>query len=507
MSDYYNYSFTKGNYRTYVRSVYTNFKREDDYVNSNVISFTSTQGEDVGATVLSSDIAVSHTRYNDITEDSVWFVYVTREEGYIRIKQSTNRTYTKWRRNNIPDIEADKVTLAFNSDIAGTGNKFEFITDEKPYVAYIKDNAAYIINLNDEVITPTLMVSGNVTDISLVRAPKFIQNQSVDYGFILFFLMENQLYYRQMIAGVWYDAELVDMTFESGTVFTGIEAFVTWDFRVGVLITTAAGQLLQLITYFEGLSSLINEHIELLMSADVNLVPITYWSTQCNEHIEITTSATTRLIYGHSAIITSCINVDNGEGDYGYKIQLIFDYPNTAQNVNESMFTLVDGNDINYLCTAWSLSQDGYTLTLTFDNFNLAAKADDITLTYTKPSSGGLLSPAVQTNSFMQTFVPVGLVDPGNPPEFLTAWNDPAGETIWVKMNKPITNRTFDGLNNNFGLSLQEYNYVPNGQLVNTTRTINNVSPYEGTVLDNNNTDLDDTSVTRDGSITLEVDL
>ena len=143
---------------------------------------------------------------------------------------------------------------------------------------------------------------------------------------------------------------------------------------------------------------------------------------------------------------------------------------------------------------------------MTFDDFNLAGLATNVTLSYTKPASGGLMSPAVQTDSFSETFVPANLNPPqADPPTFLSATNNAEGTQITVYFTEEITNADVSGMTGNFSIGLHEYNYVPNGTLEDTTRTVASVAFSEGLVLDLSGASMTDVEYI-DGGISLEVD-
>ena len=452
--------------------------------------------------ITSSDIAVSHTAY--LGENTIWAAFV--ENDVLKVKYAEDTSNPVWTNYAIPRIvKPSVISMAFNSDIAGGDGYWEFITTERPFIAYIQHGAVYLLNLMDNSVI--MLVSENVTDISLVRAPKFIQAKT-DYGFVLFFVQENQLCYMQLIGNTWYDAEIIPLDLPSGTQIDSIEGFVTWDFRVGVLITTSSGDMYQLVSYFEGLSNLMNEHIEVGVSASVVLNEISYYSTQEIEHVEVGLSAIVQLIYGHSAVPVLAQNVEDEEENWGTTVEVIFDYPVHSDGLTAAMFTLVDSRGNNYICDSFNISGGGTgrKLTLVFDDFNLAGLATNVTLSYTKPTSGGLMSPAVQTDSFSETFVPVNLDPPQvDPPTFLSATNNAAGTQITVYFTEEITNADVSGMAGNFTIGLHEYNYVPNGTLQDTTRTVASVEPSGGTIIDLSTATMTDTDYSG-GAITLEVD-
>lgn len=436
--------------------------------------------------ITDGDVAVCHPRFKG-ENTKIWCCYI--DEGKLRVRwvyDKENITEEKWTVVHAGAPSAIACAICFDSQVVENARGYaEFVTgSENPFIFYVTpDGELKCLILGGAIIEETLALA-NVTDVSAVRGPSS-KNGDWDLGLTVFFLMNGILYYRQFINGVWYDAEEVNLTIPDETIVK-IDAFNTWDYRVGVQCLTQSGKLYQIITYTEGIGVRGMEHLELGgVSALVSLRGITTYNNFMEaHHLELNSvSGSTRLTYGHSALPQTVQNVEDEDENWGTTIEVTFDYPNTIGTADATMFTLVDSNNINYACESVALSTDGLTLILTFQDFNLAARAEDITLTYTAPTTGGLQSPAVQTASFTETFEPENLVSLINPPEFVSAWNDSKGEKIHVRFSEVITEGISNSYASSYGLSLHEYNYVPNGTLQDTTRTMASVSAYDGLVI------------------------
>lgn len=451
--------------------------------------------------VMASDIAVAHPTLSG-TSDMIWVAYV--ENGVLKVTTAEDRVPILWHKYSIPKVKKAKtISMAFNASLADNGDgTYQFVTDEKPYIAYIRGAQLHVLNLNNK--EDVLLASGNVDDVSLVRSPKLLSGR--DYGFTAFFLMENVIYYRQFMDGVWYDAEAVDLQIPDVT-YKSIEAFVTWDYRTGILVTDSDGNLYQIISYFEGLTDLMTEHIEVSANANVLLSVIQYLDAkEPDEHILLNATADVALLWAWSAVPVAAVNIEDEHNNWGTTVVVTFDHPNTASGLLTSMFVLTDSAGNNYVCESATVANG--ELTLVFDDFNLAELYTDnsVTITYTKPASGGLLSPAVQTDSFTFTFTPVNLVPPAiDPPTFLSATNNAEGTQVTVHFTEEITNADVSGMTSNFSLALKEYNYVPDGTLQDTSRSITQIVPSAGTSLSFNTATLTDTEMDH-SVITLEVE-
>ena len=460
------------------------------FVNEHVIEYLGAGGS---GRYLDLDIAVAHPHYKK-PDGKIWVAAIdcleeggTLGNGQLRVIHALNKQHAveeDWIENGFTTA-AEACAIAFDSEVERDRNGIEeFVTDRTPWVFYIHEGALYGYQIDTNML-PISLADANVTDVSAVRGPSG-PHGGWNLGLTVFFLMNGGLYYRQLIDGVWYDAELVTAG-PSGVTYATIDAFNTWDYRVGVQVMDTNNVLYMIYTYTEGIGTRASEHIEVKVKANVALTGIDYISTQETEHVAIGASARAWLTYGLSCVPVSVQNVEDEDENWGTTIQILFDYPVHADGLTAAMFTLVDANGNNYICNSFAISGSGTgrLLTLVFDDFNLAGLAANVTLTYTKPSSGGLMSPAVQTNSFSETFVPDNLEPPQvDPPAFVTATNDAAGETIYVYFTEEITNADVTGMTGNFSIGLHEYNYVPGGTLQNTTRTVASMDFYAGNALD-----------------------
>lgn len=430
---------------------------ESEYGKVSSEPYKVTTGQSRFPALLASQVALKH---ND-DGNEIWYCYIKASDGVIRIQHAPqinalDPSDYEWEKENLhilPTPTGVKCDMAFDSYIRYNGDTAEFITEDKPCIAYISAaGACDLLDLNTGTIQT--IAAENVIDVSIVRSPIIGEGQT-DYGFTVFFIAGDKVYYRQRIDGIWYDAEVISVA-DNNKTYVALEAFCTWDYRTGVQITDEDGNLYQFITYPEGI--LNQEH-----------------------HIEFNgISASSTLIWGWSAIPVLVENIEDG-GNWGTTIRVTFDWPNTESGLSPTMFTLVDDNGINYVCQSCSLN--GTYLTLTFDDFNLAGRADNVTLTYTKPASGGLISPAVQTDSFSEIFVPVNLDPPQiDPPTFLSASNSDV-MTIDLVLTEMMLNTDVSDMLSHFTITWQEYDWTPGGALHTETRTLATLTKINDTTL------------------------
>ena len=454
--------------------------------------------------ITDADVAVQHPNYGR-ENTKIWVAYIQNDKLVVRWSYDREDiTETSWNVINL-DLPATACAIGFDSIVEKNARGIEeFVTTtDYPFVFYVDpDGALHYVVLGGAIIDE-LLAGENVTDVSVVRGPSGLYGAR-NFGLTVFFLMSGALYYRQFINGVWYNAEQVTVG-PSGVTYSKIDAFNTWDYRVGVQVLDTDGNLYMIYSYTEGIGVRGVEHLETEVDVNVALVGIEYHTTQAIEHIETSVSTNAALLYGFSVVPLSIENVEDSEENWGTTIEITFDYPVHSDGLTAAMFSLVDSRGNNYVCESFSIpGGESRRLTLVFADFNLAGLASNVTLTYTKPSSGGLMSPAVQTDTFSETFVPTNLVPPPiDPPAFVSAESNSAGTEITLHLSEQVTNEDVSGMTGNFSVSLQEYTYVPNGTLQNTTRAITSVAPYSGMQIALNGASMADTEYI-DAGIQLE---
>lgn len=329
---------------------------------------------------------------------------------------------------------ATAIAVAYDGSMpkADNGN-VEFVTEQTPWVFWVDDSVLYGRKLySDESVV--ILAETNCTDVSAVRAMHSTVG-SFDFGLVIFFILNGQLFYRQLINGEWTDAETVGFG-PSGVTWKEIAAFRTWDYRIGVQAKATSGDIYELFTQFMGIGKQNVEHIQIDVEPKVKHVTIDYADTKDDEYIETAVSISGMRTYGLSSVPISVRNVNDGTGNYGTTILIELDYPVTNVEGNSANFFLKDGNDATYVCYDCRGSSDGKTLILTFMDFNLA-EGSTLTIDYVP---GTIMSPAVTMGAFTFTFVPENLVAPDIPvPEPIEAWClNAEGTDVALRFSRPL---------------------------------------------------------------------
>lgn len=384
----------------------------------------------ISANAKDVSIAVCHPKVNS-GNTRIYMAYIS--DGVARVVSAAHKYKMSahiWKDAGFSE-EATAVSIAYDGTMpkAIVGD-VEFVTEQKPWVFWVNGGALYGQKLGEETV---LLSETNCADVSAIRA-MWSSAGGFDFGLVVFFLLSGKLYYRQLIGGVWMDAELV--SFGPNVTWSEIAAFRTWDYRIGVQAKTTDGKIYEMFTQFMGVGKQLTEHLAVDVEPKANYVAIDYTDVKTEEHIEAHVSASGCVVYGLSSVPVSARNVDDGTGNYGTTIFVELDYPVTNVDDSAANFFLADSNGNSYICTDVRGSEDGLTLILTFVDFN---QADGTTLTLDYVP-GTIMSPATAMESFSYTFSPENLEAVDIPaPEPVEAWNlNSEGTEVAIRFSYPL---------------------------------------------------------------------
>lgn len=270
---------------------------------------------------------------------------------------------------------ATRLTLAFNGEFkkATKTSPIQFISEEVPWLFWISGGVLNGKRIgSEEIIT---LSDTNVTDVAAVRGFSPPDNDALDFGFIVFYIIEGSIYYRQLINGEWYEA--INTNFgPSGITFSEISASRSWDYRIILQAKGSDGKVYELFTQFMGIGRNLAEHIDLSdISITTDLIEVDKPIIRESEHIDITNIEPN--VWVSSPInrpsIIGAYNVDT-DGDWGKKAVFIFDQPiNPTSAVTQvASFEIVDSRGIVYNANNLTVSRDRKTLYLEYADFNNA---------------------------------------------------------------------------------------------------------------------------------------
>ena len=353
-------------------------------------------------------VAVRHMKFG-FESDTIFIAYVQNSKAKI----ASTPVFTEISRHTWTDSgfeqSAEAVAIAFDGTMPkDTQGRYEFITEVSPWIFWISNGAVYGQKLGGNVQT---LATQNVTDISAVRA-MWSDVPGFDFGLVLFMVVNGAILYRQLIGGVWSDAETIPASaLPSGKTWTKISAQRTWDYRLSLQALGSDGSLYEVFTQFGGIGSKGAERIELKnIDADSTIIEVSYKDASESEHIEIgNLTAFGKHRLNIAPVPIAVINIQNPSGRWNTLIQITLSYPITAESVmgNEGAFVLSNSGR-TYACSKVESSMDGLSLTLIMASF--LSSIGECTLSYTP---GTITSDALDMAAWTFKFTPVNL-DPVN---------------------------------------------------------------------------------------------
>ena len=425
-------------------------------------------------------VAVCHPRERK-SNTEIFMAYVS--DGVVKVISAKHKTKMEahtWYDTGF-EVSGSAVSIAFDGTMPKVyGSEVEFVTETAPWVFWVDSAVLYGKKLYSEG-DPVILAETNCTDVSAIRAMRSDVG-SFDFGLVVFFIINGKLHYRQLIDGEWMDAEVVSFG-PADVTWKEVAAFRTWDYRVGVQAKTTGGAVYELFTQFMGIGKQNTDHISVDANADFELTKIKEWFPSNEEHAVRVTGAESGAPYGglYSVLppnIVAAYNIDDGNGDWGKKLVIVSDVHLRFDEIaaNYASFSITDSLGRSFAAYSAELSvEDAKTITLTFQDFN-AAKGECI-VSYT-PGTAITMADTVMEYAEL-AFTPINLVDPGIPiPEVEDIWNiDTNGNNIAVKFTEALTGDPVDN-DEAFVVTFQEYTMVPEGTLIEQTRTPTGVKKF-----------------------------
>lgn len=375
--------------------------------------------------------------FNNLTASSISCRRLTREEdideiyvGYVA-DGYTGLLYTDAKRylyNNkwidlgfqTPAIDISVCFDGYFTFSKDTKSKI-LLTEKRPWIFWVTPSgeikgARY--GSNEEIY-----FGNSATRVSAVRG-LYASEGYLDFGLILFELINGKIFYRQLIKGVWYDAQLVEGI--PDVTWIDIEAFRTQDLRIGLHAMTSNGVLYEIFSDFQGVGRIATEHIELNIQASGNIIYIQYYYAQETEHLELNLTCNQKyncsLFQIGQPQVISIRNISDGQNNWGFIIKVTFDrhLKDTTIEENALSFNMIDSHGTEFVPENAVLSSDGLTITFTMQNFNSAY--GQCIFSYTAGTMETWADFLVE--NFSVNFIPQNLVPPSVPAPVVTnIWN------------------------------------------------------------------------------------
>lgn len=357
------------------------------------------------ATAVCTSVAVKKTGR---TPERVYAAYVD-STGLLTVKSAAVRMPIRLMTWQVETTIADCVACAleFNGEFVKFKDyQKEYWTDELPWLFFITTSGALMAGVLGGPYDA--IAAANVTALDAIYGVRSLYGDT-DQGMIVFYILSGSLYYNQYIDGVWVGQQTIST---APAVCTAVKAERTFDWRIIVQIRDDVGKLYEIISKpaISGHTNLENLTAHAAMSVDV--YEVDYIDTKStDEQITAMASMAVTVLWGISPIMISAWNIDNGSGDYGYKVRLVFDHDVANVTGNDTAFLLTDSESRVFNSTA-VLQISSTELEIEFQNFNNTE--GDITLAYTPGTIVGEAGQTVDADTIV--FTPNGLVPTITPP-------------------------------------------------------------------------------------------
>lgn len=317
---------------------------------------------------------------------------------------------------------ASSVSICFDGRwIRNDKGRWQIVTDEKPYIFYVKHDNNLYVKLWDEV--EEKLLAENVKKVKVIRGWKSAVVGTDDHGIIAAYIKnDGKIYYRNY--SEQEDGNFIWENERQITEFTGtainLNLFITNDYRTGIIIEDNNGKITWLITNRNWAGMAIASD-KILARSDVKIkfIETTKHNTFKEERILVSTNIEVNILYASSFNkFIEIENIDNGEGDFGKEI--IFTVLHEIYDTDIKDFEIRDSRNISFVISdILKIGNRKYKLMLL--NFNNAK--GEVTLRF--KGLYGKNEADSRYDEFEGTFIPTGLVPIEIPiPTVEAIWNE-----------------------------------------------------------------------------------
>ena len=354
--------------------------------------------------------------------DAIFEAHVIRNTIEATTKEWRTLDIEGWQRQfTIENVKS--VALAFDGNWAKDElGKYQFLTDDKPYIFWINEEGRLFVRLWDEEDTVKELAQ-DVVKVKALRGWKNVSVSKNDYGLIVAYIKtDGKVCYRNYSNQgsnifMWEDERQIE---EFAGIAKDISLFNTNDYRTGLMIEDKNGKIAWLITSrnWAGMA-LAPERITVKPNINVDFIKTTKHKGYCAERITSKPNIALDFLYASSFNEFKHIeNIDDGTGNFGIKVKIKTKYG--LYNCLSSEFKLTDSDGVSFNCEdIENISPN--ELVLTFMDFNNAV--GEVKLSYVRTS--GTNEAGYAFDNFEGTFMPTGLIPVAIPvPEVEVIWNE-----------------------------------------------------------------------------------
>ena len=299
--------------------------------------------------------------------------------------------------NTVETVEgAVECAIEFDGTFRRIDRDIEYRTEDVPWIFYTTTAGMLMYgHVGDE--TFDTLIASNVGAIDVVKGVEG-QYGEISQGLIVFYIVSGGVFYRQLIDGEWQGQESVSIAPINAV---SVKAERLFDFRIVLHVTDTTGALWEVISKMEASGWNGIENIAVTLSQKNSVTAIVYPIGCGYEFLPAAISQDNKILYAFSPVMITAENINNGEGNYGYKVRVTFD-----ERIFDPMcgFILTDEASGAWSCSS-AIKISDKVLELTFGNFNNAD--GDCTVTYTP---GTIMGDVVPLEAGAVVFSPTNLI-------------------------------------------------------------------------------------------------
>ena len=327
------------------------------------------------------------------------------------------------------------VAIAFDGRwIRNSKSRWQIVTDEKPYIFYVKPNGQLFTRLWDN--EEELLLAENVKKVKAIRGWKSQVIGTDDHGVIAAYIKNNgKVYYRNLCEQE--DGKIVWEPEREITEATGISVnlnlFITNDYRTGIIVENSQGKVKWFITSrnWAGMA-IASDKILSRNNVKVKFIETTKYKVFEDEKITAGINISTDLLYASSFNkFLEIENIDDGEGNFGRVIRFKTSFEIFDLDIQD--FSVMDNRGVRYNPESITMIDDR-VYQAEFYNFNnakgeLLFKCFGL---YAKNAAG------FGFNEFENTFNPINLVPIEIPPPEVINIKNTGDKKILIEFDREL---------------------------------------------------------------------
>ncbi len=366
--------------------------------------------------------------------------------------------------------DAVYAALAFEGIYTSLGRRVEFSTVGEPLVFWI-DSAGDVYAKSVTDTGPGTLLAAETIAISAIMGPAGYGG-SVSSGLVLACVTDTgSVLTRQYADGVWENGVLCS---SAPANVVDIALSRTWDYRVAMTLKTSDGKV-YLMTGKSMISGNANNAFidvpEVELAVEVNKT-IQNYTKAADENIEMADIGMSADVYSAVApTLLSVANIDDGNGNWGLKLRLVYSGPVYDITGNASSFVLTAGSDFAGEAVEYDSADPEFkTLLLTLTDFN--NRTPQCTLIYTPGTLASGPSVTLLDSQSVQ-FTATGLVP--NAPPAVVSIAALSNTVIDIEFDSALSSADISANLAAIAVSGNEPLYSPDGGNVATDYIVSNV--------------------------------